>query len=99
MLIKLLIDIGAGLSILKPITCKRFTDRFPGNVIIQGITDQKMPINESTLVPFDVSDPHKVVYICNLYEFDGLLGSDLLELQQNTINYKLHSYRRIDSFR
>lgn len=55
--------------------------------MIQGITNQKILINESTLIPFNASDPHKV-YICNLdIEFDGLLGSDFLEHYNCVIDF------------
>lgn len=55
---------------------------------IQGITDQKLQINESTFVPFTLKDPHKV-YIYNLdIDFDGILGLDFLEHYQCVIDLK-----------
>lgn len=43
------------------------------------IMQQKIIINESTLIPFSKNNPHQV-YICNLdIDFDGPLGMDFLE--------------------
>ena len=76
---KILIDTGAGISIFKPKTAENYKQRFPENVIIQGITDQKIIINESVLIPFTQKDPHKV-YVYDLdIDFDGLIGADFLE--------------------
>lgn len=85
---KLLIDTGAGISIFKEHTAKNFKQRFPEKVTIQGITDQKISISESTLVPFIVGNPHKV-FIYNLdIEFDGILGLDFLEHYECVIDLK-----------
>lgn len=74
-----MIDTGAGISIFKTKTAEKYNTRFPENVKIQGITDQKLTISESTLIPFTDGDPHKV-YIYDLdIEFDGILGLDFLE--------------------
>lgn len=76
---KILIDTGAGISIFKEKTAEKFSNKFSENAIIQGITNEKILIKESKLIPFKAGDPHKV-YIYNLdIEFDGLLGSDFLE--------------------
>ena len=69
---KLLIDTGAGISIFKKNTAQNFPQRFPENLTIQGITDQKLMIQESTLIPFGPGEPHKV-YIYDLdIDFDGI---------------------------
>lgn len=48
------------------------------NTEIQGITDDKMPIKESTFTSFILDSPHKV-FIHNLYiVLNSLLGSDFL---------------------
>lgn len=85
---KILIDTGAGLSIFKPKTVEKYSQRCPENLIIQGITDQSISINQSTYIPFNTGDPHKV-YIYNLdIEFDGLLGSDFLEHYDGVVDIK-----------
>lgn len=57
--LKILIDIGADLSILKPETCKHYPDRLNGNITVHGIID------EIILIPFTNGNPHKV-YIHDL---------------------------------
>lgn len=54
---------GVGLSIFKPGTCERFKNRNPETVLIQEITDEKIRINESTLVPFNVADHTKYILV------------------------------------
>lgn len=85
---KLLIDTGAGLSIFKPRICQNYSRRCPENVTIQGITDQKIIINEAVFIPFDDNEPFKI-YVCDLdIEFDGLLGSDFLERYNCIVDIK-----------
>ena len=84
----LLIDTGAGISIFKENVAQKFPHRSPENVTIQGITDQKLLISESTLVPFALNNPHKV-FIYNLdIDFDGILGLDFLEHYECVIDLK-----------
>lgn len=84
----LLIDTGAGISIFKEHVAQKFPRRSPENVTIQGITDQKLLISESTLVPFTLDNPHKV-FIYNLdIDFDGILGLDFLEHYECVIDLK-----------
>lgn len=53
-------------------------NRYPENIVIQGICNQKLLITESTLVPFKPNNPHKV-YIYDLdIDFGGILGLDFL---------------------
>lgn len=56
-------------------------------MIIQGIINQRIRINESTFVGFNTSDPNKG-YICNLYlEFGGLLNSNYLKNHNCNIDF------------
>ena len=104
---KLLIDTGAGISIFKEDIAKNFPQRFTENVSIQGITNEKLHIKESTLVPFNAKNPHKV-FIYNLdIEFDGILGLDFLEHYQCIIdlntkelitNFKTIPLHKVDDY-
>lgn len=72
---KLLIDKVAELSVFKPVTSKRFKNRFPEHVVFPGVSDQKIFRNE-----------HKV-YICKLdIKLEVMLGSDFHE----EYNYIIH---------
>ena len=85
---KLLIDTGAGISVFKDYVAEDFKQRFSENIVVQGITDQKILIQESTLIPFNINNPCKV-YIYNLdIEFDGILGLDFLEHYECIIDLK-----------
>ena len=82
---KLLIDTGAGVSIFKYNTVKNYNQRYPENVTIQGITNQKLLITRSVLIPFAPGNPHKIyIYDLNI-EFDGILGLDFFD-QYNVFN-------------
>lgn len=85
---KLLIDTGAGISVFKKNTAQNFRTRSPENVTIQGITNQKLHITESTLVPFKAGDPLKVFIYDLDIEFDGILGLDFLEHYECVIDLK-----------
>ena len=84
----MLIDSGAGISIFKEHVAKNYyNQRLPENVTIQGITNEKLLIKESVLIPFTQNNPHKV-YVYNLdIEFDGILGSDFLEHYRCILDY------------
>lgn len=60
---------------------------FKKNVLVQGITNQKIRIKASTLIYFNITDPYKV-YTFNLdIELDRLLGSDILEHYSCVIDF------------
>lgn len=58
---RLIIGTTSGISIVYA----NFSNRFPRNGIIPGVTNQKIPITESIIIPFRSNDPYKV-YICNI---------------------------------
>lgn len=75
---KVLIDSEVGISIFKELTVNKFEQRSPRNVRVQGITEQKINISDSIVIPFDSGNHHKV-FIYNLNtEFDEILGLDFL---------------------
>jgi RNase H-like domain found in reverse transcriptase/Reverse transcriptase (RNA-dependent DNA polymerase)/Integrase zinc binding domain/Integrase core domain len=76
---KILIDTGAGLSIYRPHMFDTPREINKENVVIQGITNEKVNITKSTMVHFKPGDPHKIFIHDIDIDFDGLLGSDFLE--------------------
>lgn len=82
----MLIDTGAGISIFRENTVQHFPERVPENLTIQGITNEKLLITQSCLIPFITKDPHKVFIYDLDIEFDGLLGLDFLEHYQCVID-------------
>ena len=74
---------------MKEKVAKNYRDHLKENLIVQGITDQKILIDESVLVPFDDTGEYHKMYVYNLdIDFDGILGSDFLEHYQGIVDIK-----------